>query len=222
MGLFLKHVQQVTPSSEAWVHTVIVPLPNRDFLPYNKVNNKSNSLAMVIEESNQRLQKRVCGRNDSAECQQFEKHIKFTIEMVRDKVTFIQNLLSAIHDIIPTADLRYDNFRPSRSLIPQIGSILEQLFGVATTSSVRILAQQIHDSKKLENHQLNIIQNTTRHMATFIKLSEERLDAMMTLVSSSVKEMSRLISDMQIFFNQQIQFLNLVTWHTFQMNHYLD
>ncbi len=222
LGLFLRHIEHISPSSLTWSHLITIELPQKELSMGRTFNTDSDPLGTALSQATRRLEAKVCSQNVSTSCRQFLNNLKFTLSMARDKIEQIRTLLIAIHDLTPQTDLTYDNFRAQRSLIPAIGGIFSSLFGVATQNDINILAQQIYDVKKLQNFQLNIFQNSTRNLASYIRISQDRMERMQNLVTTSVKETTRILSDMQDSFTEQLDFLNMAILYNFRTEHHLS
>src|SRR6266496_1710069 len=222
LGLNLRHIEDVIPSALTWNLLFVVALPQKEFQVRNPELDQTDNLAALIALTNQKLRIKICEVNDSVSCRQFHRNIQFILQLSRDQIAHIESLLLAIHDILPRADLSYSNFRQSRSLIPVIGAGMSYLFGLMTGSQGKVLAQQISDVKNMKIHQLNIFHNSPKHLASYIKLSQDRLDKMMDLVTSSIRQSSRMIFEMQNSFTQSLEYFNGLILYTLQLQHQLS
>ncbi len=217
----MKHIQQITPSAVAWNLLVVVALPQREFQVQDQAQGQPGTLDDIISTTNERLQRKICAAPNSTECLQFHRNLQSTIVMTKDQITHIRSLLTAINDIVPHVDTAYTGGRQSRAVMAWMGNLMTYLFGTTNEAQFKVMAQQIADIKNMQVHEFNVLHNSSKHFASYIKLSQDRLDNLMHLVTTSVRDSNRLISEMESNFYQQIEYLNGLLLYRFQLQHHL-
>ena len=167
-GVVGKCVKTIEVSTGFWTHAFHFNLPTHP--TYHATRNDTS-----------------CSRsNDTALCQKKKALHQVLRQLAVAEQTAIGNILDEIRNIIPDIDQIAQN-RKKRGLVDAIGEASEWLFGTATVADIDDQKKAI----KLIAQQANIVardaQRTRHGLATFMNISNTRLDNLQLVLHTEVK-----------------------------------
>ena len=151
-GVVFEPQTQIYLSKEIWTHTFEVQLPEE--------------LQMFSLSGCSRDEKTCSVVND----------VLLEINKLRKETELVLNhTIKTIEKLIPERNGLL-NLRNTRSILPIIGDLSKSLFGTATVSDVRLLANHINALNKLTNKVVKSVQQHEDNLSSYMKTADERMN----------------------------------------------
>ena len=161
------------PITGHWVHTFGLRLPDRPvFERYGRQLNCSH----------------VNGANVS-HCMRVKPFLDKLQEFQTDMTNTLLDVLMSIDELVPHTSMAPS--RQTRSWIPFIGRILKTVSGTATEGDIAKVTKALKQLQAQQAHMNDQFVKTEHHLASAVKLSSQRQDALQRLVSSQRLHMTQ-------------------------------
>ncbi|XP_067650865.1 uncharacterized protein [Haliotis asinina] len=149
-GILFRPAPQVNFSTEYWIHTYEVKLPNVPGIPTFSGCHQGNKTCDLLHQTQMHLNaiKTKCVAQLNATRQQIIK-------------------------LIPESRIP-SSTRTKRAILSFVGTLSKTLFGTATTNDVNILAQHINALTKHDLSVANVMKQHSAHLSSFMKLVDSR------------------------------------------------
>ncbi|CAC5370307.1 unnamed protein product [Mytilus coruscus] len=183
-GVVFKQESFLYMSSEDWLHTFEVELPQNVNLPRMSFCFDNNNECSTVNS----MVNFIHSLHDSTESQLFET-------------------IKAIHTLVPQTEYFY-NKKSERSLLPFIGSMAKGIFGLATMSDVHLLARHINELNKRSRVMANVLQQHGSHFSSFMTLIDNRTNNLMNGVKTNAAEIKQITYK---FYNSLTSFQHSMT-----------
>ena len=207
-GVEFKHHLRVMVTQDLWRVTFKVVLPGAE-LKDNAMIEKLTDYTPCINPAHRPVRL----------CSQFLDHHNFLRSVIRRTKRFQITLVKAIQDILPldVTDF-WDNPRLlKRALLPFIGQLGKSLFGLSTDSDVEALRIAMRQLIENQNLELKTIKSSATHLSTFVTNVNVQFGNLLTRVKEHEAGNLLLLTQIDLNFQQQLNYLSKVTLHTFEI-----
>jgi len=163
-GVVFRQESRLHLATESWLHTFKVTLPK-------KVNVPSQSFCSV----------------DSKSCMFTNNMLHFVQHLQRSMEYDLSQTIMSISTLVPQTKI-FDIERKQRSLLPFIGTLAKGLFGLATMSDVRLLANHINALNRRTQQIGHALQQHGDHLSSFMEVVDNRTTNLMHGIQENSKQ----------------------------------
>lgn len=155
-------------------------------------------------------------------------HVLAQINTIRAETSVrLNDTIDTAYRLIPES--HHIKGRGKRSLLPFLGQISKNLFGVATVDDVNTLARHINELTRRTMKITNSLEQHGSHMSSFMSKANKRMDNLMNGIKTNEMAISYIhsqiqtnVRDLQSNFEQMIGILTKQIQQSNHLNHQLD
>lgn len=169
-GVLLKEEPNIILAQEYWLNTFRIPLPKRFAIPQQVLK---------------------CPQSEQY-CMTYNNIARFIHSLHVEVMSHYNETMQSIRVLIPSVDLKVQQRRQTRSLLPFVGSLSKSLFGTATMDDVNILASHINMLTRHTNQMAKLLVQHNDHLSSFMQLTDSRINNLKNGIKNNAQAISLL------------------------------
>lgn len=225
-GAYFDYEKSIYPVTSVWRHSVFSSLPgaelgteftyNTDFtnLTMGRHRKAKESWASCVEAA-EKAHAHVS--RPLTLCAKYWKQIRFLMKTARENHQQLLDLVATAKSLVPIDIQNSQSLRKRKGLLDFVGHAGKSLFGLATNDDLQILAKHVEALKSGEAESLNAIKTQAKHLASFSKITTDRVDQLVQNVQQSHVDQMKAVEELDASTTLQITYLANVTLHTMEL-----